>query len=55
MEVEEEIDMVKHNMSYKFRDLGHSKHWSEKNSETMTERDWRIFREVILLHGLFLK
>jgi len=26
-------------------DLGHTRHWSEKPLEAMTERDWRILRE----------
>ena len=33
-------------IQFKFRDLGHTQHWSEKASDSMTERDWRIFREV---------
>lgn len=30
---------------YEGRDMHVEKHWSEKNREDMTERDWRIFRE----------
>ena len=33
-------------MQFKFRDLGSSRHWSGKPTDLMTERDWRIFREV---------
>lgn len=48
MELEEEKEFMNRNAHYKFRDLGHSKHWSSKNPNEMTERDWRIFREVFL-------
>ncbi|CAF1075441.1 unnamed protein product [Rotaria sordida] len=45
---QEEEDLVAPLLSYREKDENNrydERHWSEKNLEEMTERDWRIFKE----------
>jgi len=54
IEIETRETEEKKLMQFKFRDLGRSRHWSDKATNLMTERDWRIFREVINQNFIFL-
>ena len=54
MEIERNETEDKKLMQFKFRDLGRSRHWSEKATENLTERDWRIFREVVYFYLLII-